>query len=117
MFFGNIALQGVIEASVELEAFVKKEKNKKFTGVMNKKDKKKRFQLGVGIEANSFVSLTLGKDFGINNDFTSDFYFSGVTIFVKFQGGRKKKKKASTFDIVPDLNKSFDILKNKGEFK
>ncbi|MCD8418606.1 hypothetical protein J2Q11_13140 [Tenacibaculum finnmarkense genomovar finnmarkense] len=75
---------------------------------------------GAGIEAgaHSEVSLTLGKNFGGNNNFTSDFYFSGVTVFIKLRGGRKKEKdEAKTLKIIPDLEKSFDILKNKGEFK
>ena len=121
-YTGNIALQGVlegkIEASVQFEAFVKKEKNKRFEGVLKPDDLEKKFELGAGIEANSFVSLTLGKNFGENNDFSSDFYFSGVYLKVWIKAGFSKGDDTPTIvKVIPHFDKSFDILKNKGEYK
>ena len=120
-YAGNIALQGRLKGEItfkfgiKLKAIVMDAKGI----VPEDKDKKMEEIAGVGIDASahSEVSLTLGKNFGKNDGFTTDFYFSGVTVFIKFQGGRKKKKKPSPYDIIPDLEKSFDVLKNKGEFK
>ena len=119
-FKGNIALQGVIEgkvlASLEIQAYVKKKKKKRFEAVYNvKKDKEKSFKVGAGAEASSFVSLTLGAGFGENDNFDADFYFSGVTIKVWVKFGYKGKNKK--LKLIPHLDKKINVLKNKGEYK
>ncbi|WP_108867131.1 hypothetical protein [Aquimarina aquimarini] len=120
-YAGNIALQGRLRGEITFKFGIKlKAVVMDAKGIVPEdKDKKMEEIAGVGIElgAHSEVSLTLGKNFGEQDNFTSDFYFSGVTVFIKFQGGRKKKKKPSPYEIIPDLEKSFDVLKNKGEYK
>ncbi len=119
-FGGNVAIQGKltgkIEASIEMKYLVEEESNKKFKQV--KPNKKKAFELGVGIEAESYVTLTLGKNWGVKDDFSADFYFSGVTMKVWVKAGfAKPGDKPKLVNLVPDVDKSFNILKNKGEYK
>ncbi|MBL4746308.1 MAG: hypothetical protein JKY08_08055, partial [Flavobacteriaceae bacterium] len=74
-------------------------------------------QVGIEAGAHSEIRLTLGTSFGIGDNFDADFYFSGLSIYAKINFGRKKSKKPKTFDIMPDFSKTFNILKNKGEYK
>ncbi len=122
-YAGNIALQGVlegkVEASLEMIIEVEKESKRSFdSSIKSKKEREKAFEMGVGIEASSYVSLTLGKDFGEKDDFSSDFYFSGISLKVWVKAGFSKgDDKPKIVKIIPDFDKSFDILKNKGEYK
>ena len=112
---GRLRLEITFEFGIKLKGIVRDAKGIK----LEEKDKKMKEIAGAGISAGAIseVSLTLSKNFGRSNDFTTDFYFSGVTVWIKFTAGRKKKKEPSTFDIIPDLNKSFDVLKNKGKYE
>ncbi len=89
--------------------------NKAFKQVKSKDTKNKELEFGLEIEAKSYVELTLGKEFGKSDKFGADFYFSGVTISVRVKMGMKGKSGA--FPIVPDFDKKFDVMKNKGEYK
>ncbi|WP_026449532.1 hypothetical protein [Aequorivita capsosiphonis] len=112
---GRLRLDITFEFGIKLKGIVKAAKGI----VPEEKDKEMKEIAGAGIAAGatSEVSLTLSKNFGKSNDFTTDFYFSGVTVWIKFTFGRKKNKKPSTYDIVPALDKTFDVLKNKGTYE
>ncbi len=116
---GDIGLQGVLEgkivASSSLSYKLKREKGRKFSNSETKKSKDKKFELGLELEAKSTISLTFGGSFGKGDNFDADFYFSGVNVYVKIKWGFKGK--SENFDILPDFDKTFDILKNKGEYK
>ncbi|MBL4746305.1 MAG: hypothetical protein JKY08_08040 [Flavobacteriaceae bacterium] len=81
----------------------------------NKKNKKEAFELGVGAEAKTYVSITLGTSFGKGDNFDTDFYFSGVNLKIWLKVGFKKSKKMEK--IIPEMKETFNILKNKGESK
>jgi len=117
-FSGSIALQGelkgVLHASFSLKIYVKAEKNKSFDAEENKK---KSLGAGIGAEANTSVTLTLGKNFGKNNDWDADFYFAGVTLKVWAEAGYSDKSDAKTVQLIPDYEDKINIFKNKGEIK
>ncbi len=120
-YAGNIALQGRLKGEITFKFGIKlKAKVETANAEPSKESDRKMEEIaGAGIEAgaHSEVSLTLGENFGEKDNFTSDFYFSGVTVFIKLRAGRKKQKNPSPLDIIPDFEKSFDVLKNKGEYK
>ncbi|WP_109852730.1 hypothetical protein [Aquimarina sp. AU58] len=121
-YAGNIALQGRLKGEIIFKFGIKLKAKVKVARpeVGEEENQKMKEVAGAGIEAgaDSEVALTLGKNFGERDNFTSDFYFSGVTVFIKLKGGRKKEKdEAKTLKVIPDFEKSFDVLKNKGEYK
>lgn len=117
-FRGDIALQGYLEGKFHMSAFlkikVKAEKGKDAVQYRTENDDKKAFELGVEITAKSFVTLTIGKNFGENNNWDSDFYFSGVHLFIKVKAGFKGID--DDLKLIPSLDKKINIFKD-GEYK
>ncbi|MBU3122023.1 hypothetical protein KN811_01285 [Sinomicrobium sp. 2019215] len=114
---GTIALQGRLEgeivASSSFKYNVLDKKGRKFRNHRTRDAKEKAFELGIEAKAESFVTLTLGKNFGRQDNFESDFYFSGVNLKIKIKMGYKGTDK--DLKLLPDVNKTFDVIKNKGE--
>ncbi|GAA5094893.1 hypothetical protein GCM10023210_26980 [Chryseobacterium ginsengisoli] len=117
---GGVALQGYLEgklvASFGISLEIEMNKGKKFNGDVNKKADTKKAELSIGAEGKSYVALTLGKNFGNDNSWDADFYFSGLNlkIWAKFglSGGEPEE-----FDIIPDAEGELDVLKGKFEMK
>ena len=120
-YSGLIAIQGVIEgkivASLAFIVKVEKESRRGFAEVRSTEAREEAFALGIDVEAKSWVSITAGKSFGIDNNWESDFYFSGFTLKVVIKAGFNKKFKPKTFGIVPGFKKTINIFKNEGEYK
>ncbi|MFV0531641.1 MAG: hypothetical protein ACK5MD_09435 [Flavobacteriales bacterium] len=114
---GNIALQGYLEGKIQMSvAFrikLKAEKGKDLTQQRTEENDKKAFELGVEVTATSFVTLTIGKNFGKTDDWDADFYFSGVKLIIKVKAGFKGVD--SELDLIPSLNKKINIFK-EGEY-
>lgn len=116
----SIGLQGVIKgefiASIALEIYVKKKKKRSFLGTYE--DIETATKLGVSVEGTALVSLTLNRNFGKNNIWNTDFYFSGVSLKIVFSASAKvTDEEKKTKKIVPSLNKEINIFNNKGEYK
>lgn len=112
-FSGNIALQGYLEGKIQMTvAFkikLKAEKGKDVNQIRSKEDDDKAFELGVEVTATSFVTLTIGKNFGKTDDWDADFYFSGVKLIIKVKAGFTGKD--SDLDLIPSLSKKINIFK------
>lgn len=118
---GGVALQGYLEgkfvASISLEIYVKKKKKRSFEAQYSKEeDMEKAAKLGLSVEGKSFVTLTLGKNFGIKDDWDSDFYFSGFTLKITFSAGIEKEE-PKELKLIPEAEATIDILKGKFEIK
>ncbi|MBC9797028.1 hypothetical protein, partial [Sinomicrobium weinanense] len=100
-------------ASSSFKYNVLDKKGRKFRNHRTRDAKEKAFELGIEAKAESFVTLTLGKNFGRQDNFESDFYFSGVNLKIKIKMGYKGTDK--DLKLLPDVNKTFDVIKNKGE--
>ncbi|MGG6231145.1 hypothetical protein [Tenacibaculum sp. SDUM215027] len=57
----------------------------------------------------------IGKNFGSNNNWETDFYFSGVTAKVWVKFGYKGKSK--TLEVIPSLEEKLNLFSNAGEIK
>ena len=116
-YSGNIALQGYLEGKIHMSiAFrikLKSDKGKDLTQQRTEENDKKAFELGVEVTATSFVTLTIGKNFGKTDDWDADFYFSGVKLIIKVKAGFKGVDK--DLDLIPSLNKKINIFKG-GEY-
>ncbi|WP_326983149.1 hypothetical protein VUJ46_00960 [Chryseobacterium sp. MYb264] len=118
---GDIALQGILEgdfvASISLEIYVKKKNRRSFEAqYSNEEDKKKAAKFGLSVEGKSFVTLSIGKNFGEEDNWDSDFYFSGFTLKVIFNAGIEKKQ-PEPLQIIPKIDATIDVLKGKFEIK
>ncbi|MFK7033052.1 hypothetical protein [Flavobacterium oreochromis] len=118
---GDIALQGYLEgklvASIRLEIYVKKKKKRSFEGqYYNEGDKEKATKLGVSLEGKSFVTLTASRKFGKENNWGSDFYFSGFTLMVTFDA-QIENKEIEPIKIIPKVEANVDVLKGIFEIK
>ncbi|WP_438712675.1 hypothetical protein ACSTS3_10685 [Aquimarina muelleri] len=119
---GDIGLQGRLKGKIEIEfgiklkGKIKDAKSDKDIVAKEKIEKPKELGgLGLEMKADSEIHITLGTSFGKGDNFNADFYFSGVTLTARIKIGRKWK--GITESIIPDFDKKFDILKNKGEYK
>lgn len=116
---GSVALKGVLEGkfvmSADFRSYIEVKKKKKIEGYMSEETKEKAFELGLGIEATCYVSLMLGKNFGKNDNWETDFYFSGVTAKVWVKFGYKGKSK--TLEVIPSLEEKLNLFSNAGEIK
>ncbi|MGG6231136.1 hypothetical protein [Tenacibaculum sp. SDUM215027] len=118
---GSVALKGALEgkllASVSLEVYIKKKKKRSFEGkYLKDKDKEEAAKLGLSAEGKAIVTYMIGKNFGRNDNWDTDFYFSGFSLKITFNAGVKKKK-PKIYEIIPSLNESFSLFKNTGETK
>lgn len=117
---GDIALQGKLEGAVVMNAMIKvklkMERGRDMVQYRTEENNKRAFELGIEATAVSYVTLTLGKNFGGDGNWTSDFYFSGVNVYVKVKFGFKGKE-TKLEKLIPDLDKKIDIFKNEGEVK
>lgn len=116
-YSGNIALQGYLEGKIQmtvaLKIKLKAEKGKDVNQIRSKEDDDKAFELGVEVTATSFVTLTIGKNFGKTDDWDADFYFSGVKLIIKVKAGFTGTD--SDLDLIPSLSKKINIFKG-GEY-
>ncbi len=115
---GDIGLQGKLKEEFVFEFGIKlKGKIKKVEGKKTDESKKKITDMGIGIsaKASSEIVMSLGASFGKGDNFDTDFYFSGVNIEAKIRFGSEWKVRER--QIIPDAEKTFEILKNKGEYK
>lgn len=114
---GNIALQGYLEGKIQITvAFkikLKAEKGKDVNQIRSQENDDKAFELGVEVTATSFVTLTIGKNFGATDDWDADFYFSGVKLIIKVKAGFTGKD--TDLDLIPSLSKKINIFKG-GEY-
>ncbi|MGS2737978.1 hypothetical protein [Sinomicrobium sp. M5D2P17] len=118
---GSIGLKGIIEgklvASFGFSLQIESTQGKTFQGDIGENAEKKKGELSIGAEGKSYVSVTLGKNFGDKSNFTSDFYFSGFTLKVWAKAGFSGKPKESTFNILPDYESEVNIFENNFEHK
>ncbi|WP_405266367.1 hypothetical protein [Cellulophaga sp. Ld12] len=118
----DIALQGRIKGEITFEFGIKLKAvvQKAQAIVTDDNEEKMKDVAGLGMSggASSEMSLTFGKDFGKNGKFATDFYFSGVTVYIKFYAGRKKEKDDELIkQIIPDYKETINIFKKTGEVK
>lgn len=115
---GDIGLQGRLKGEIVIEFGVKLAgKVNGAKGIKTPESKKKIKEMGLALDlkAESEIVMTLGASFGKGDNFDIDFYFSGVTITanIMINGFWTKKSKG----IIPPIPKTFEILKNGGEYK
>lgn len=111
-------MQGVLEGKVHASLeFIYKVKQKSGNSFEVEKDMEKVAGLKLGAEASAHVSLMLGVNFGKDDNWDSDFYFSGVTLKVWAEFGVSDEIKPKFYDIIPDFKKTIKIFDNVGQVK
>ncbi|ANH82686.1 hypothetical protein A8C56_18410 [Niabella ginsenosidivorans] len=115
-FSGTIALQGYLEGKIQMSALlkvkVKAENGKDMTQYRTEDNDKKAAEFGIEVTAKSFVTITIGKDFGMGaGKWGADFYFSGVQAFIKVKAGFKGLD--DDLKLIPHVNKKIDLIKGE----
>lgn len=115
---GGVRLQGTLEGKLHASLeFIYKVKQKSGRSFEAEREMKKFAGLKIGAEIDAIVSLSLGASFGMDDNWDTDFYFSGVNLKVWAEFGLSEDVKPKFYNIVPDYKETINILKNKGEIK
>ncbi len=110
---GDIALQGYLEGKLVMSASfqykILMEKGKQVSLKEDEGKRRKAFEMGIWVDGKAIVTLTFGHSFGKQDNWDSDFYFSGVTLDIRIKAGGFTKEEKD-LPLVPRVEKKINIF-------